>query len=108
MFHWLLLFAATAFEVAGTTFMKLSEGLTHWWPATWMWLCYAASLAALTLSFKKLEMGIAYAIWGGLGTLCVAVVGVVHFDDELSTLKLVSLVLVAVGVVGLNLSSQRQ
>lgn len=104
MGHWILLYIAILLEVVGTTAMKLSHGFTQGIPTTAGVCCYVASLSCLTLALKKLEMGPAYAIWAGLGTTCVAVIGILYFDDQVSGLKLMSLLLVVAGVVGLNFS----
>jgi small multidrug resistance pump len=102
---WLLLVSAIALEVAGTTSMKLSQGFTRLVPSVLLFVCYMASFVALTLALKKIEVSVAYAVWAGVGTALVAVIGVVYFREELTALKLISLLFIIVGVVGLNLSS---
>jgi small multidrug resistance pump len=104
MFYWLLLYVAIIFEVMGTTAMKLSCGFKHKRPTIYTFVFYLSAVACLSISLKELEMGMAYAIWSGLGTLLVAVIGILHFDEQLSPLKIASLMLVITGVVGLNLS----
>ena len=104
---WLLLVSAIALEVAGTTSMKLSQGFTRLLPSVLLFVCYVASFVALTLALKKIEVSVAYAVWAGVGTALVAAIGIVYFREELTALKLVSLLFIIVGVVGLNLSAAK-
>jgi small multidrug resistance pump len=104
MQSWLFLAAAIVFEIAGTTMMKLSESLTRWWYIPPMLVFYLLALGGLALALKTIEVGIAYAVWAGLGTLLIAIIGIVFFDESASPLKLVSIALVIAGVVGLNLA----
>jgi small multidrug resistance pump len=107
MYPWLLLVSAIALEVAGTTSMKLSQGFTRLVPSVLLFVCYVASFVALTLALKKIEVSVAYAVWAGMGTALVAAIGIVYFREELTALKLVSLLFIIVGVVGLNLSAAK-
>lgn len=102
---WLVLTVSILFEVTGTTLMKLSQGLTILWPSVGVFICYAISLAGVTVVLKHIELSIAYAIWSGAGTAITAMIGIGWFKEPVSALKLVSLVLVVVGVIGLQLSS---
>lgn len=105
MLPWLMLYLAIAFEVAGTVCLKLSRGLTLWVPAALSLVCYGISLGVLGRALKGIDVSVAYAIWSGIGMTMIAVIGVVHFREPATLIKLVSLGLVIIGVVGLNLSS---
>lgn len=105
MLHWLLLLLAITLEVAGTTCMRLSHGFTKPVPSVLLFVFYAASLSVLTLALKRIEISVAYAVWSGLGTALIATIGFVYFRDFISPLKVVSIVLIVVGVIGLNLST---
>lgn len=102
---WVYLFMAILFEVTGTTFMKLSEGFTKTLPSILMVVFYALSLGLLTLALKKIDVSIAYAIWAGMGTLLIATIGILWFKEPVNALKIISLGLVIIGVIGLNLSN---
>ena len=102
--HWLLLALAVAFEVAGTVAMKLSDGLRRPGWAAAMLAAYVVCFVLVSLSVRRIELGVAYAIWAGAGTALVAGLGVVAFDEPLTALKVAGLVLVVLGVVALNLS----
>jgi small multidrug resistance pump len=106
MSYWIYLFLAIVFEVIGTTAMKLSEGFTKTTPSVVMALFYILSLVMLTLTLKKIDVSVAYAIWSGIGTALIATIGIVLFGESLSFLKIASLGLIILGVVGLQLSMQ--
>lgn len=100
---WMYLIFAILTEVAGTTSMKLSEGFTRIVPSTFIFIFYGLSLTLLTLALKKLDVSVSYAIWSGLGTALIAVIGILWFREPVTPIKLGSLTLIVVGVVGLNL-----
>lgn len=99
---WICLILAIFAEVAGTTSMKLSEGFTYLRPSIFIFVFYAMSLGFLTLSLKKMEVGFAYAVWSGLGTFLIFFIGVEFFNESVNTLKVISLILIIVGVIGLK------
>jgi small multidrug resistance pump len=101
---WLYLVLAIVLEVSGTTSMKLSQGFTKILPSVLMFLFYGLSLGALTLALKKIDVSVAYAVWSGLGTALIASVGVLWLREPLNALKVISLLLIIGGVIGLNLS----
>lgn len=102
--HWIYLGCAIAFEVAGTTSMKLAEGFSKLLPSVLMVAFYIISFALMTLALKKLEVGMSYAIWAGIGTALIAIVGVFWFKEPMTLLKGISIALIIAGVVGINLS----
>jgi small multidrug resistance pump len=102
--YWIYLIIAILTEVAGTTALKLSQGLTKIIPAIAMAIFYIVSFIFLAFALKKIEVGTAYAIWSGIGTALIALIGFLWFQESLDTLKVVSLGLIILGVVGLNLS----
>ena len=108
MQYWFFLAAAIALEVAGTTSMKLSAGFSKPVPSALLFVFYAASLVALTFALKKIEVSVAYAVWAGVGTALIATIGMLYFREGVTALKLVSIVLIIAGVVGLNMSDARQ
>ncbi|MGC3966889.1 MAG: multidrug efflux SMR transporter [Pirellulales bacterium] len=101
---WLYLAAAIAFEVAGTTCMKLSEGFTKPMFGAAMFACYAICFTVLTIALKTIPLSIAYAVWAGVGTALIAAIGIAWFREPVTALKLASLALVIAGVIGLNLA----
>jgi len=105
MTSWLLLVAAIVFEVAGTTSMKLSAGFTKALPSVLLFVFYALAFGALTLTLKKMEVSFVYAIWSGLGTTLVTLIGILYFKESANIFKIASIGLIILGVVGLHLSS---
>ena len=103
---WIYLLAAIAFEVTGTTFMKLSDGFSKIAPSVAMFIFYLLSLTALSFALKKFEVGTAYAIWSGLGTALITIVGIIIFKESVSLVKIFSIILIIVGVVSLQLSGE--
>ena len=101
---WLYLVLAIILEVVGTTSMKLSQGFTKVLPSVLMFIAYGLSLSALTLALKTIDISVAYAVWSGLGTALIATVGVLWMREPLTALKVVSIVLIIIGVIGLNSS----
>ena len=99
----LYLILAIILEVAGTTSMKLSDGFNHLGPSILIFVFYAASFIFLTLTLKRLEVSFVYAIWSGVGTFLIAGIGIFFFHEPVTLIKLVSLSLIIVGVIGLKL-----
>lgn len=102
--HWVTLVFAIAFEVAGTTSMKLSEGFTKLVPSVAIFVCYAFAFALLTLTLRTMGVGITYAIWSGVGTVATAIIGVLVFGESMGLLKVGCIALITIGVVGLMLA----
>jgi small multidrug resistance pump len=105
--HWLYLFAAIAFEISGTTCMKLSEGFTRLWPSIGIFIFYGSSIISLTMAVKTIEISIAYAIWSAVGVALIAIIGAVFFQEQLTPMRIFFLAIIIIGVVGLNLSSRQ-
>ena len=100
---WLFLAIGIVFEVLGTVMMKYADGFTKLWPSVFVFLFYGMSLVSLVFVLKKLEVSIAYAIWASCGTALIAVIGIVWFKEPVSVIKLVSIALIIVGIIGLEM-----
>jgi small multidrug resistance pump len=100
---WLILIIAIILEVFGTISMKLSEGFTKVGPIIAMFIFYAFGLSLLALALKKIDISIAYAVWSGLGTALIAIIGMLWFKEPATLIKIVSILLIIIGVIGLNL-----
>ena len=101
---WLFLVGAIVLEVMGTTSMKLSAGFTRPLPSVLLFVFYALSFTLFTLAVKRLEVSLAYAIWAGVGTMAITMIGITMFQEPVTLVKAGSILLIIVGVVGLNLS----
>ncbi len=103
---WILLVMAIVLEVVGTTNMKLSEGFSKPMPSVLVLFFYALSIVALTFAGNRLDVSVAYAVWSGMGTALVAMIGIWFFQESLTTMKLIALGLIIVGVAMLHLTSE--
>jgi small multidrug resistance pump len=100
------LFTAIVLEVIGTSALKASEQFTRLLPILIMIACYGTSFFFLSLVLRTLPVGIAYAIWSGLGIVLISMVGVIWFKQTLDLPALVGLGLIVAGVVVVNLFSK--
>lgn len=101
---WFYLILAIILEVSGTTCLKLSQGFTKILPSILLFILYGFSFTSFSFALKKIDVGVAYAVWSGLGTTLIATVGVLWFREPLSALKIISIGLIVLGVIGLRLS----
>jgi small multidrug resistance pump len=91
-------------EVAGTVALKYTEGFTRVLPSSAVVVGYGISFWMLALVLKQLPIGLTYAVWSAAGTALIAAIGIFAFGEGATTLKLASLALIIMGVVGLNLA----
>ncbi|MFT7433157.1 MAG: small multidrug resistance pump [Alphaproteobacteria bacterium] len=102
--YWLYLFGAILLEVVGTTCIKFSEGFTKALPTAIVIITYILSSYLLSLSVRKIDVSTAYAIWAGLGIVCISIIGIYLFEDGMDWVKAAFIALILIGVVGLNLT----
>jgi multidrug transporter EmrE-like cation transporter len=100
----LLLSFAIVTEVAGTVALRYSEGFTKLLPSAVVVLGYGTSFWLLALVLRELSIGTTYAVWSAAGTALIAAFGILAFGEPATALKLASLALIIIGVVGLNLA----
>ena len=105
MQHWLFLLVAIVSEVVGTTALKVADGFTRLWPSLVVVVGYASAFSLLSLTLKSIPVGVAYAIWSGVGVVLIALFGWLFLGQSLDTPALIGLVLIVVGVVVINLFS---
>ena len=102
---WFILVIAGLLEVSWAIGLKYTEGFTKLWPSIGTILSLVVSFVLLGLAMKTLPVGVAYAVWVGLGLVGTAILGILLFDESAQTLKLISLGLICAGIVGLKLTS---
>lgn len=102
---WWYLIIAIPFGVLGTISLKLSQGLQKWKPSACLIIFYLISCVALTLALEGIDISIVYAVWSAMGTILVAVLGVILFKESISFKKIFSLFLVIAGVIGIHLTN---
>ncbi|MBD1577556.1 EamA family transporter [Vibrio sp. S11_S32] len=105
MKHWLFLGIAIVSEVIATSAMKSAEGFTKLIPSTVVVIGYVIAFYCLSLTLKTLPVGIAYAIWAGLGIVLVAVVSWLLHGQKLDLAAVLGMGLIIAGVVVINLFS---
>lgn len=105
MSPWTYLGIAIVFEVAGTLFLKLSEGFAHWqWGALSIFF-YALCFVMLAPALRDLPVGVVYAIWSGVGIIGATALGILIFGDRLAVYQYGCVALILVGAIGLRLTS---
>jgi small multidrug resistance pump len=100
------LFIAIALEVVGTTLLQQSQQFTRLLPTLGMALCYGAAFYFLSITLKVMPVGVAYAIWSGLGVVLISIVGLVVFRQTLDLAAVIGLGMIIGGVVIVNLFSK--
>jgi quaternary ammonium compound-resistance protein SugE len=102
---WLVLILAGMVEIAWAVGLKYTGNWTRPWPSALVITAYLADLYLLSIPIRQLPAGTAYAVWVGIGTVGVALFGIVAFGESASPLRLACLGLIIAGVVGLKLLS---
>lgn len=97
-----VLFVAICLEVTGTAALQASQQFTRPWPLALMAICYAGSLFLLSVTLQAIPVGIAYAIWAGVGIVLIAIVGWSYFGQKLDTPAIAGIALIVAGVVVIN------
>ena len=108
MIAWLYLILAGLFEIGFTTFMRLSDGFRRWEYLIPFAICAICSFALLTLAARTLPLGLAYAVWTGMGAAGTLMVSRLFFKDSFSPLQLGFILLIIIAVVGLKFSHPPQ
>ena len=102
---WLVLVVSGLLEAGWALSLKASDGFTRLGPSVAFGVLLAASMAGLAWSLRTLPVGVAYAVWTGIGAAVTAIVGMVWLGELVSVGKVLSLVLVVAGIVGLHVFS---
>ena len=102
---WILLFFAIVLEVLAMIQLKLSEGFLKPSYSIATAVLFTLSFICATFAFKKIDLSLAYALWSGLGTVGIVCAGFFYFNETANLMKLSCILLIVVGIIGLNLSS---
>lgn len=103
--NWLLLILAGFFEIGWAVGLKYTEGFTRLWPTVGTVVSMVISVGLLGVAMKTLPTGTAYAVWVGIGAVGTAIAGMVLMGEPANIWRLLSLALIAVGIVGLKLAT---
>lgn len=101
--EWIYLIAAGLMESVYAVSLKYSQGFTRLWPSLIFMAAGATSFYLLSLALRALPVGTAYAVWTGVGAVSTALVGMVLLEESRGLSRLVSILLIVVGIVGLSL-----
>lgn len=104
--HWIYLSLAMVAEVIGTSFLKMSEGFTKPLPSLVVLVGYGAAFVFLSFTLKTIPVGIAYAIWSGVGVSLITIIAWVAFGQRLDLAGCIGIGLIISGVIVLNLFSK--
>jgi quaternary ammonium compound-resistance protein SugE len=102
---WVILFLAGLLEMVWALLLKQSEGFTRPAPTIGFFISLFLSMFLLAQALKTLPVGSAYAVWTGIGAAGTAIVGMLWLGESRDVLKLVSLVLLIAGIIGLRVTS---
>ena len=104
---WVLLVLAIAAEVVGTLSLKASDGFSRLWPSVAVVVGYGLAFTLLAFALKTLDVGPAYALWAGLGTVGAAVGGWLVDSERMNLLTISGIAIVIIGVVAITLGESR-
>lgn len=102
---WLILLLAGLFEVGWAVGLKYTDGFTRLWPTVGTVLSMVASLWLLGLAMRTLPLGTAYAIWVGVGAVGTVVLGIALLGEPMNAGRVISVVLILAGIIGLKLAT---
>lgn len=102
---WIILIVAGIFEMLWAVGLKYSDGLSKTGPGVLTIIAMVLSLALLSLAMKTLPVGTAYPVWVGIGSIGAVILGIILFNESVSLGRIVSIVLVIAGIIGLKICS---
>lgn len=103
---WLTLGGAIVCEVAGISLLQASNQFSRPLPTIGMGLCYLMAFYLLSLTLRSMPVGIAYAVWSGLGVVLISIIGLVAFKQRLDWPAIAGLMMIVGGVIVINLFSK--
>lgn len=104
--NWLFLAGAIGAEIIATSALKATDGFTRPLPTVVTLACYAIAFYCLSVALRTIPMGIAYAIWSGIGIVAISAIGFVAYRQKLDMAALVGIGLILAGTLVINLFSQ--
>lgn len=103
--HYIILFFAIVMETIGTTALQASQQFSKFWPSAIVVVAYGASFYLMALALKVIPVGIAYAIWSGVGILMIAIIGFAAFGQKLDLPAILGMGLILAGILVIHLFS---
>lgn len=102
---WIYLAIAIAFEIAGTSLLKASNGFARMGFGIGSMACYWVCFGFLAVAMKSIPVSVTYAIWSGAGIVAITIIGWLVFKQSLNATQIGFIVLIFVGAIGLNLTT---
>jgi quaternary ammonium compound-resistance protein SugE len=99
---WMILVLAGLLEIGWAIGLKYTEGFTKLWPSVWTLGSMVCSIALLGIALEWLPVGTAYAVWTGIGTVGVAILGIFLFSEPATVIRLACIGLIVTGIAGLK------
>ena len=99
---WTILFIAGTLEIGWAIGLKYTDGFTKLWPSVLTGTCMVGSIVLLGIALKSLPVGTAYAVWTGIGTVGVAILGIYLFGEAASAIRLACIGMIVAGIAGLK------
>lgn len=106
MIYWVLLAVAIAAEVLATSALKASEEFTRFWPSVIVIIGYGIAFYFLSLTLRVIPVGVAYAVWAGLGIVLIALMSWIIYDQKLDLPAILGMTMIIGGVLVINLFSE--
>ena len=104
---WLMLLLAGIFEIVWAVAMKYSKGFSVLIPSIITAVTYILSVVFLALAVKHIPLNVAYVMWAAFGLIGTAILGVLLFNEKLTLLQVISIILIIIGVIGLKLFAKQ-
>lgn len=102
---WIYLVIAGFFEIGWAIGLKYTDGFTRLWPSVWTAASMAVSVFLLAHAVREIPIGTGYAVWTGIGAVGTAVLGIILFGESREPLRLICILLIVAGIVGLQMLS---
>jgi small multidrug resistance pump len=104
--NWLFLSIAIVTEVIATSALKASSGFTKLWPSLLVVVGYGLSFYFMSLALNTIPVGIAYAVWSGVGIILITLIARFVYDQRLDLPAIIGMALIVAGVLVMNLFSK--
>ena len=102
---WIYLSLAIFLEIVGMTLLKASDGFARIGIGAASIACYVVCFAMLAIAITKIPVGVAYAIWSGVGIIAIALIGWLAFKQNLNIIQIACIAMIALGAIGLQMST---
>ncbi|MBN1451068.1 MAG: multidrug efflux SMR transporter [Anaerolineales bacterium] len=106
MKNWLFLSIAIVTEVIATSALKASNGISKLWPSLVVVVGYGLSFYFMALALHSIRVGVAYAVWSGVGIILITLIARVAYDQRLDLPAFIGMALIILGVIVMNLFSK--